>query len=305
MTRSRQQLAQKLWHDPYIIDRAKPYLPKLTFEKPATEEERAEFVVAIPDSRNRGVFDKNGNCTSPRFNHHVDNDMYADITKFMEQAVAASIISLYKIVGYPNDMFPDPISWEKFGSLDGHKGRVVGWEFNTRSLTYTLPADKRMSLQQLLGEWIPQESCSILEAATLNGTLADASRANRQGRTLFFGFQNALQKSIQTRFNKFRGYNKRNGKIRKYQAELPKHLHHRIDAMIARDMAAMLWSNKAKVPITPAVRGKLITIHVVIANPLYKWEMHIGHVILREAQFTSIGDVCLTVCVGGGGGRLS
>ena len=40
----------------------------------------------------------------------------------------------------------------------------------------------------------------------------------RQGRTLFFGFQNALRKAIQTRFHQIRGFNKRQGKIRKYKA---------------------------------------------------------------------------------------
>ena len=63
--------------------------------------------------------------------------------------------------------------------------------------------------------------------------------------------------------------------------------------MISRDIAAMLSSNKVKVPITAAVKGELMTIHSLIANPLYKWEMHIGHVIPREAQFTSFGDACL------------
>ena len=110
MARARQQLAQKLWHEPDIIERARPYLPQLTFDTPATEAEIAEFAVAILDSRNKGVFDKNGNRISPRFNHHVDDNMYADIAKFMERAAAASIISLYEIAGYPDGRFPDPIS---------------------------------------------------------------------------------------------------------------------------------------------------------------------------------------------------
>ena len=294
IARARQQLAQKLWHDPDITERAKPYLPQLTFNPPATESERAEFATAIRDSKNKGVFDKNGNRISPRFNHHVDDNMYGDISELMQRAAAASIISLYEIAGYPNGKIPDPISWEKFGTSYGHKRRVVGWAFNTRSLTYTLPPDKRQSLQKLLAEWMPQENFTILEAATLHGTLADASRANRQGRTLFFGFQNALRKTIQTRFHQIRGYNKRNGKVRKYKAELPKHLHHRIDAMIAREMAALLWSQKVKVPITPAVRSELTNIHNLLADPFYKWEMQIGNVIPRDPQFISFGDACLT-----------
>jgi hypothetical protein len=146
----------------------------------------------------------------------------------------------------------------------------------------------------MLASWITKDTCTIIEAATLHGTLADASRANRQGRTLFFGFQNALRRAIQTRFHQVRGYISRQGKTKKYKSELPKHLHHRIDAMIARDMAALLWSQKVKIPLTQSVLCELTHVHSLIANPTYKWEMQIGHVIPRDPQFTSFGDACLT-----------
>jgi hypothetical protein len=63
--------------------------------------------------------------------------------------------------------------------------------------------------------------------------------------------------------------------------------------MIARDMAALLWSHNVKIPLTTAIIGELTHVHSLIANPEYKWEMHIGHVIPRDAQFTSLGDACL------------
>ena len=246
-----------------------------------------------PIPKNKGVFDKKGIRMSPRYNHHVDDNMYGDISELMPRAAAASIISLYEIAGYPDGRIPDPISWEKFGSAYGHIRRVVGWDFNTRSLTYTLPNDKRQSLIQLLQEWEEKEKCTILEAATLHGSLADASRANRQGRTLFFSFQNALRRAIQTRFHQVRGYYNRQGKTKRYKADLPKHLHHRIDAMVSRDMAALLWSKNAKIAIEQAVKVELTTLQSLLENPTYRWEMHIGHVIPRDPQFTSFGDACL------------
>ncbi len=293
IARARQQLAQTLWHNPDIIHKAAPYMPPISFAAPVTIEGRAHFAIAIPDSKNEGVFDKRGKRQAPRYNHHVDDNMYGDISELMPRAAAASIISLYEIMGYPDGKFPNPISWEKFGSDYCHTRRVVGWEFNTRTLTYTLPQDKRESLKAMLEEWIPKTTCNILEAATLHGTLADASRANRQGRTLFFGFQNALRRAIQQRFNQIRGYISRQGKTKRHKAELPKHLHHRIDAMIARDIAALLWSQKVKIPLPPAVIGELAHVHSLIANHDYKWEMQIGYVIPRDPQFSSLGDACL------------
>jgi hypothetical protein len=149
--------------------------------------------------------------------------MYGDKSELMPTAAAASIISLYEILGYPDGRFPDPISWEKFGSAYGHTRRVVlvGWEFNTRTLTYTLPDDKRKSLIEMLESWITKDTCTIMEAATLHGTLADASRANRQGRTLFFGFQNALRLAIQTRFHQVRGYISQQGKTKNTKLNCP------------------------------------------------------------------------------------
>ena len=78
IARARQQLGQKLWHDPDMIAKAAPYTPIMPFNPPATAAERAKFAVAIPDSKNKGVFDKNGNRKEPRFNHHVDDNMYGD-----------------------------------------------------------------------------------------------------------------------------------------------------------------------------------------------------------------------------------
>ena len=73
----RQQLAQKkLWHDDDIIMRAAKYLPPISFEPPATDEEQAKFAVAIPDSINKEVYEEKTNRRiSPRYNHHVDNNM--------------------------------------------------------------------------------------------------------------------------------------------------------------------------------------------------------------------------------------
>jgi hypothetical protein len=298
VARARQQLAQKLWSEPDILTRARQYLPKFTFEAQATPSEQAEFTVAIADSINKGVFDPaTGKRKPPQFNHHVDDNMYGDISELMPRAAAASIISLYEIVGYPDGRIPDPISWEKFGTAYGHIRRVVGWNFNTRTLTFTLPDDKRTAITKLVESWLVKDTFTILEAAELHGTLADASRANRQGRTLFFGFQNAFRRTIQTRFNQVRGYYNRKNKTKQFQAKLPKHLHARIDSLIAREMAALLWSKKTKITITAAVRDELTYLHSLLADQNYAWEMHIGHVIPRDPQFISTGDACLT---GGG-----
>ena len=70
----------------------------------------------------------------------------------MKQPVAASIISLYEILGYPDGTIPDQISWEKFTSSYGHTRRMVGWIFNTQTLTFSLPRDKKTFLVKILAK---------------------------------------------------------------------------------------------------------------------------------------------------------
>ena len=155
VARARQKLAQHLWHQPELIfEKAGPYLPQFKFAPPATEAERAAFAVAIPDSLNVGVLDHNGRRRAPTYDHHVDDNMYRDITELIPRAAAASVVALYEILGYPDGRTPDRISWEKFATIHGHLRRVLGWEFDTRSLAFALPADKRKALAELLSTWL-------------------------------------------------------------------------------------------------------------------------------------------------------
>ncbi|KAI2510434.1 hypothetical protein MHU86_4007 [Fragilaria crotonensis] len=104
IARARQQLAQHYWlHQPeMVIAKAKQYLPTFKFAPPATRAEKAAFAIAIPDSINKGVMDNDGNRRAPTYDHHVDDNMYGDISELMPLAAAASVIALYDILGYPD-----------------------------------------------------------------------------------------------------------------------------------------------------------------------------------------------------------
>ena len=295
--RARQQLAQKLWFDPDIMERAKPYLPNFTFAEPATDAEIALFAKAIPDSINRGVFDDDGKRRSPTYDHHVDDNMYADITEFLPRAAAASIIALYEIVGYPDGRIPDPISWDKFESVHGHLRRVVGWEFNSRNLSFSLPADKRRSITDILAQWLPRTQCTLLEAAELHGILTDASRASRTGRASFFSFQNAMRRAIRQRYHQVKGYYQRHHRRQHFASLLPENLHGRLESLTSREMAALLWKSNTPISLSEAVLFELHQLHSHLADTNPSWSISIAHIIPRDAQFTSLGDTCGT---GGG-----
>ena len=207
------------------------------------------------------------------------------------------MVALYEILGYPDGRTPDPISWEKFATTHGHLRRVVGWEFNTRDLTFALPADKRNARTELLSTWLSKTSCTILEAAELHGSLSDASRANRKGRAMFFGFQNAMRRAIQNRYHQVKGFYHRQSKLQYLSTQLPKDLHHRLDSLIARDIASLIWKTKTKIEITAPIQFEIGQLHSLLADANRPWSISIGYVIPRDPQFTIFGDACP---IGGG-----
>mmetsp|Transcript_28298 Transcript_28298/g.68844 ORF Transcript_28298/g.68844 Transcript_28298/m.68844 type:complete len:192 (-) Transcript_28298:65-640(-) len=57
---------------------------------------------AEPDSIHQGVVTPDGSRKSPTNDHHVDDCLYADVAKFLEQTIAASVLALYIPLGFPN-----------------------------------------------------------------------------------------------------------------------------------------------------------------------------------------------------------
>jgi hypothetical protein len=78
--------------------------------------------------------------------------MSADIQPHLLQSIAATVLSFYKVLGYPNTYVPDPLSKEKFDSANTH----------------------------------------CREATELHGKLTDVTFANRWARAYFFSLQNTI-----------------------------------------------------------------------------------------------------------------
>ncbi|KAI2504004.1 hypothetical protein MHU86_10437 [Fragilaria crotonensis] len=111
-------------------------------------------------------------------------------------------------------------------------------------------------------------------------------------KALFFGFQNALRRAIQTRYHQVKGFYNRSKKTKLLSAQLPKELHNRLDSLIARDIAALLWRTKTTIPIPQSVTFELKQLHQHLADITRPWSISIGHVVPRVPQFTSLGDAC-------------
>ena len=94
-----------------------------------------------------------------------------------------------------------------------------------------------------------------------------------------------------------KGWFNRTKKTRALTAQLPRDLHNRLDSLIAREMAALLWRPKTAIPLPTAVNYELKKIHELLFDIKNSWSINIGQVVPRDAQYTSLGDAC---GVGGG-----
>jgi hypothetical protein len=131
---ARCQDAQQRWRQVDTIERAIPYLPPVELAPPPSAEEIAEFCPAEQDTLNSGVLDASGNRLPPQYDHHVDENLYADVQQYMRLAVSASVLALYDVLGFPSVDVPDPMSQEKFKTKYDHLQKTVGYHINTRRL---------------------------------------------------------------------------------------------------------------------------------------------------------------------------
>ena len=115
--RARQQVVMYLWSRPDIISAAAQYTPEFTIAPTPDAATVISFVCANRDSQNLGVIRDDGTRSPPTYNHHVDDLMSADIAEFLPRTMAASILSLYQVLGFPNKYTTDPLSRDKFDAL--------------------------------------------------------------------------------------------------------------------------------------------------------------------------------------------
>jgi hypothetical protein len=69
----------------------------------------AKFVPAEPDTLNSGVFDQQFRRL-PQVDHHVDDNLYAEMGEHLLRAVSASFLALYYILDFPRPELPNPLS---------------------------------------------------------------------------------------------------------------------------------------------------------------------------------------------------
>jgi hypothetical protein len=206
-----------------------------------TPMEVSSFSCADADTINRGVITPEGVRSSPPYNMHADDNLYADVGEFLVHTISTSVSSLFWVLGPPtNPLVPSTLSMDKFKAFYNHRRKLVGRRFDSRTLSVGMLDYKKDQLWELLAEWLAKKSFDLLEIARLLGILENHTRYARWARCWFCALQNTVKRVL------FQGhkiiewhYNKSNKK-QAYLRALPTNLDHRVDTLIARDRAQLL-----------------------------------------------------------------
>jgi hypothetical protein len=291
IARARSQFAKWCWSRmDDLVEKAKPYAPTFTTAPAPTPEERAAFVQATPDSRHKGVFNEDGTRRPPPYPHHVDDNLYADVKPFLERTIAATVWSLYTVLGFPDPFHQDPLSHEKLMMHLTHLRNPVGRAIDTRRLTVGMTLAKRDILIAQLFLWLDKRTFTLLEIAQLYGLLSDAAVVCRWIWPRFFALRNALNTAIRHRHASSRGYAERAGLLQQFSASLPASVSHRLQGLVQREVAQFIWRNKLPIKMTNGIRSELAWLHKYLKNPANPWEISIGHLITRDPWGISAGD---------------
>lgn len=298
LARTRQCSSRHHWlHNPKVIEQAAQYLPPLAFEPSCPS---VVFSPAQADTINCGVFGPDGSRLPPQFDHHVDDNMYADVGQFMERTVSASVIGLYETLGYPSPIIPNPLSRDKFNATYTQQRCCVGRLFDSARMTVGMTSDKRIAMIASLHAWLALPNFSLLDAAGILGKLENHTRYVPWARPWFFVLQDELRTQLRAQAHHLARSSRRRQQLlhRTLQRDLPRSLWSRIGSLVSKDHARRLWHSQRRSVLSAAARATSIQICNYLTESQYPWESPIGLVVPRSPHATSYGDASL---LGAGG----
>jgi len=120
------------------------------------------------------VLNQQGLPRNTPHNTFVDDNTIAEIRPRMPQAMAASVESLFLLLGYPEPTKRrSPLSMDKYYQAQcSYSKKQLGYLINTRDMIVTSPPDKILKMTNILHKWhSKRKSYTIKQASELAGNL--------------------------------------------------------------------------------------------------------------------------------------
>jgi hypothetical protein len=198
--------------------------------------------------------------------------------------VASSVLALYLLLGEPSGNHRDPVSWEKFEAKVTHRRKAKGFMVDTRRMEVSIPMHKREQVIDLLATWLERATYTLLlDAAELLGTLNNLSEICRWARPRYFALQQDVRQTLRTPYVALANWRLRHAaQIDSWQRELPESLLHRLEPLMGRKVASLLWRTCQTIPVTQFVHRELRYLHTYLANHKNRWAISICHLVPRS-----------------------
>jgi hypothetical protein len=287
---ARMEVAIHLWKQLDTIERAAKFMPPITFAAPPTPEQVAAFVQANLDEFVKSVFDEHGNRLPCPMKMHVDDALCAEIYEYFILMVSCSVLSLYIVLGSPKpDKEPDSLSWKKWDPLSTHQRKFCGIDVDSRAMTLSMvPAKRAQFLDELSGWLRPGAKFSLGDIARLTGVIGDHCRICRWAKLYSYNIVNQLRWILNVRYRQLV-----QGRDKSFADRIgapSKGMQKRLDQLIARAKAKVLWQNHGMYEISGDVRRDLQFLFTYLSDRSNPWSMSIGHFIKRAPIGCSYGD---------------
>ena len=221
---------------------------------------------------------------------HVDDALLADTRDHFVLTVSASVLSLYMVLGFPDPTTaPDPLSRKKWVAASNHERRYCGIHVNSRTLMLSMLPHKRDQLLEELDRWlVPGATLSLSDFAQLTGTLVDHARICRWARCYIDNIVNQLRWILDRRYHFLKRQQGHDWAAS--FGPVPNGMSKRLDQLIARAKAKVLWHSRGTYKATDAVTNDLRLLHDYLAVRTNPWAISIGHFIKRQPIGCSFGD---------------
>ena len=291
IAKARKILVEHFFNDKTLIEKYDNILKNVKFsEKPPPG---TEFVLAKPCKLRTGVKDKNGNLKNPKLYMFVDDSLMVEIMSRIMQLLAASIESLFNIMGEDMpDIRRSNLSMDKYYDIICSYVQIqLCVLINTRTMTVSMTPEKSKKLICELRSWhIARKSFMIREAGSLLGQLNNAAEVCPWARLLFTSIRHSL--IISLRKNRSSVYANK-----KFSAFInDSEITDTDDFSLLRKKFAMskiakaIWSSTVKCFITKSLRAELKLLADIMQNKDFAWETPIAHLIPRMPDFEAWGD---------------
>jgi hypothetical protein len=298
IARAREALSSEYSKGLHTIQHYPDYIDNVEFTPPPLPG--FPFAQARPDRFNPGAPPAITDTIIPTAYHmHVDDNLYAAPgIDHMKWAMRCSIAGLQGILGENEPTLrPSQPDLEKFFSHPvTYTRRQLGYTINTRTMTVSIPDDKRTNFITLIQPWSsgsPRYSFTLREGAEILGNFVSLCRVCHWGIFLFHTLYHAMNWALRNNAERLQF----SAAFRDLLAKRDLFCNHPTDSskyrFFSQRVSRTIWDCKSNTYLTPAIRQEVDFIITILSDPItYKWESPIAHLIPREHDYEVYQDAC-------------